>query len=407
MRAKAAFLTAIGAMLAVLVLAPSSLFAQNRSSWRTAADIRTGSQGTISGTVVSLTTEGFRITTDDDLTGTEVRVDTTGSTRYGGVLPGGESIVSGDAGLRELRIGDRVRVTGSATSASTVRATDVMLIGRSVSAAPRAGTQPGNELDGIIRDIRIRDRSFVLEADDGTRTTIVGTDETPVRFEGQTYSLRNLEVGDRVRVVVDTRLSSGGVRAREIQVLVDSTPDVAGGIRSQNYVTGRVERIDTRANRITVNADRVGQVRVELSKAVGAGGRQFRATDVQVGDRVRVWGAYTGTNVFRAERVEFGSADDAYQDDEFRDQGQEPFEGFSTVVFYGVIERNETAEDRLRIRDRENDRDVEIVVDEEFVVLREAGSFVRAAELRQGDNVVVKAFRDARGNYIAQTIRLR
>lgn len=404
MRAKAALVSAIGAMLTILVVLPSSLFAQDRSSWRTAADIRAGSQGTVSGTVASITTGGFRITTDDDVAGTEIRVDTTGSTRYGGVLSGGESIVSGDAGLRELRIGDRVRVTGSATASATVRATDVMLIGRS---APTVGTRPGNTLEGVVQDIRIFDRSFVLEADDGTRTTIVATADTPVMFEGQTYTIQNLEVGDRVRVVVDAQLTSGGVRARGIDVLQDVTPDVVGGIRSANYVTGRVERIDTRSNRITVNADRVGQLRVDLSRAVGVGGREFRATDVQVGDRVRVWGAYTGTNVFRAERVEFGTAEDAYQDDEFRDRGQEPFEGYSTVVFYGVIERNETAEDRLRIRDRENDRDVEIVVDEEFVVLREAGSFVRAAELRQGDNVVVKAFRDSRGSYIAQTIRLR
>lgn len=405
MRPRASFSAAFGMVVTLLALAPASLFAQTRTPWRTADDVRSGTSGTIVGSIISLTGDELRITADEDPAGREVRVDTTRSTRYGGVSAIGDATLSGAAGLRELRIGDRVRVTGSATAARTIRATDVMLIGRSTTVPTGSDSRPKNEMEGVVQDIRTYDRSFVLETDDGTRTTVVATEDTPVMFEGKSYSIRNLEVGDRVRVVVDTTLTSGGVRARRIDVLKDSTPNEVGGIRSTNYVTGRIERID--GNRIILNADRVGQVRVDVSRAVRSDGASFNLSNVQVGDRLRVWGEYTAANAFRAERVEFGTAEDAYRDDEFRDRGQEAFEGYSTVVFYGVVERNQTAEDRLKMRNRDNDRDVEIVVDEEFVVLREAGSFIRSAELRQGDNIVVKAFRDPQGRYIAQTIRLR
>ena len=114
------------------------------------------------------------------------------------------------------------------------------------------------------------------------------------------------------------------------------------------------------------------------------------------------------TVISAGEDGEFGTADDIYADDEFRDQGEEEFEGYSTVVFYGTIEKNPPNEDKITIRDRDSNRDIEIIADEEFVVLRDAGAtFLRAVQLRSGDRVVVKAFRDRAGNYVAQTIRLQ
>jgi hypothetical protein len=365
----------------------------------------------MTGTITRLDANGFGLASDEESATTAARVETTSSTRYTGLGVDAARTDTGSTGFNQLRIGDRVTVSGVGGPAATIRASAVTLIGRAVEtrAAGTAVLDTNRFLEGLVTDIRVTDQSFVLESDSGIRTTIVGTRETPVTYRGETARIANLERGDRVRVEIDARLSSGEIRARQIEVLVDSTPDdPVSSVRSDNYLTGRVTRIESGSKRFTLAADRAGQVRIDAGRAVDSSGQAFRVAGLQVGDRLRVWGSYTGAQAFRAERIEFGTADDIYADDQFRDQGEEAFEGYSTVVFYGTVERNPPNEDKLTIRDRDSRRDIEIVADEEFVVLRETGStFLRAAQLRSGDRVVVKAFRDRAGNYVAQTIRLQ
>ena len=394
----------------LLTLVTVSAFAQTRTTWRTSADIRSGAAGSMTGTVTRLDTNGFGLASDSESASTAARVETTSSTRYTGLGVDASVTQTGSSGFKQLRIGDRVTVSGTGGPAATIRANAVTLIGRAIETRSSSGVLDTNRfIEGRVTDIRATDQSFVLESDSGTRTTIVGTRDTPVTYRGETARIANLERGDRVRVEIDARLSSGEIRARGIEVLEDSTPDdEVSSVRSQNYLTGRVARVESGSERFTVNADRAGQVRIDARNAVDKSGRAFRVRDLQVGDRLRVWGRYTSQQEFRAERIEFGTADDIYADDEFRDQGEEEFEGYSTVVFYGTIEKNPPNEDKITIRDRDSNRDIEIIADEEFVVLRDAGAtFLRAAQLRSGDRVVVKAFRDRAGNYVAQTIRLQ
>jgi hypothetical protein len=365
----------------------------------------------MTGTVVRLDSSSFGLASDEESETTAARVVVGSSTRYTGLGVDATTTETGSSGFNQLRVGDRVTVSGVGETAATIRANAVTLIGRAIQSrsADSSVYDTNRFLEGRVADIRATDNSFILESSSGTRTTVVGTRETPVTYQGQTARIANLERGDQVRVEIDARLSSGEIRARRIEVLVDSTPDEGtADIRSQNYLTGRVTRVESNDARFTVSADRAGQVRVDADRAVDREGRAFRVGSLQVGDRLRIWGAYTGPQAFRAERIEFGSADDIYADDEFRDQGEDEFEGYSTVVFYGNVERNPPNEDKITIRDRDSDRDIEIVADEEFVVLRDGGAtFLRAAQLRSGDRVVVKAFRDRAGNYVAQTIRLQ
>jgi len=112
-------------------------------------------------------------------------------------------------------------------------------------------------------------------------------------------------------------------------------------------------------------------------------------------------------DIARADRIEVGTAADATASDQLKDRGQEPYLGFSTVILSGVVEKNPPNDDKITIHNRNERRDLEITVDEEFIVLRPDDTFIRASQLRQGDSVVIKAFRDPRGEYIAQTIRLQ
>ena len=397
------YLSLLGAMLLSV-----GLFAQT-GTWQSPRDIDLNERGELTGEVVSRSGDSFEVRPDTGV-GNVIRVFSSSSTRYRGLGTDPAATQLGSAGLVNLGIGDRVRVTGVGSTAQTVRAEFVQLLGRAITSAPAATTPSSTILvvEGVIDDILLTDQSFVLRGDTGETWKIVGTRETPVIFEGSTYQLGNLERGDRVRVDVDSRLASGELRAGRIEVLEDSTPDDdTPSILSNNYLTGRVGRIESRGNRFVFRSDRAGEILIEAGRAVDARGEPFRTANIQVGDRLRIWGEYTADQRFRADRIEVGTAADATASDQLKDRGQEPYLGFSTVILSGVVEKNPPNEDKITIHNRNERRDLEITVDEEFIVLRPDDTFIRASQLRQGDNVVIKAFRDPRGEYIAQTIRLQ
>lgn len=396
----------IFSIFSVFALA-GGLLAQT-ANWGSAAEVDLNERGTITGTVESVGGDSFEILPDSGR-GTTIRVTSAATTRFTRFGAEGES-VSGSAGLNFMRAGDRVRVEGVGIVGPAVRAETVALIGRPAAAPGTAPSETILTVEGVIDSILPADQSFTLRGDDGQTWTIVGTDATPVIFKGEKYRLQNLETGDRVRVDVDSRLTSGELRAGRIEVLVDATPDEEAplpSIAAGNFLTGRVGRIEARGARFVFRSDRAGEVMIDAGRAVNAAKQPFRIQDIQVGDRLRIWGEYTGQRRFRADRIEPGTAADAQATEQFRDRGQEPYLGFSPVIFYGTVERNPPNEDRLTIRDRDARRSIEIVVDEEFVVLRTDETYLRASQLRQGDDVVIKAFRDPRGEYIAQTIRLQ
>ena len=69
----------------------------------------------------------------------------------------------------------------------------------------------------------------------------------------------------------------------------------------------------------------------------------------------------------------------------------------------------ETLEDASTVGVRETDtnRIVRIFVIDDFVVRTKGNTYVTAETLRVNDRVIIQAYRDARGNLIAQTIRLQ
>jgi hypothetical protein len=77
------------------------------------------------------------------------------------------------------------------------------------------------------------------------------------------------------------------------------------------------------------------------------------------------------------------------------------------VTIYGTVSQSLSNGPQLVIRDSENSQTVRLYVLEDFVVRTRSGGYATADRLREGDPVVVKAYRDADGNYIAQAIRQR
>ncbi|HKO57136.1 MAG TPA: hypothetical protein VJ276_14760, partial [Thermoanaerobaculia bacterium] len=77
------------------------------------------------------------------------------------------------------------------------------------------------------------------------------------------------------------------------------------------------------------------------------------------------------------------------------------------VTIYGTVTGTLADAPRLTLRDSQG-RTVRVLVTEDFVVRgKSATSYETADRLKNGDAVVVKAYQDPTGDYIAQTIRLR
>lgn len=416
------------------VLTSTTLLAQS-GYWNRASDIRLGVHGGMIGTVTDVDEPRRRVTIvpDADPDARVVVTTDTLATQYRGFGEERE-VYAGAAAFTHLRVGDRIEVRGAGGANQSIAAEDVYLLGRSVEAPrPRETDQPGT-LTGTVRSVTTRDSRVVIETDARTMHTIFGSASTPVYYQGQVYRIRNIEVGDRVRVDVESA-TRDGVRARRIDVLASvSRPDeAAAGNRMVTSIVGRVTRADARALTLRVATDRGREIRVDAQRATDRNGRRFRVSDVQSGDVLEISGQFLGTDTFRADTIRFTGErqieipverdDDDDEEDEEEDGEEEDAEerddedeeefrrdrddGFTRVVFYGTIRRSLERSSTLVIRDSATDRDVSLFVDDEFFVRTRDGANTTASQLRVGDSVAVKAFRDEEDRLIAQTIRLR
>ena len=422
----------IAPLFALVSLLSLSASAQE-GGWQTSNDVREGSRGSMVGTVAD-TNEGrneIQLTPDDASAPVTVIGDTVSTvyTGFGGVINGKPEIFSGSRGFSNVRVGDRIEVRGTGRGTGAIVAEQISLLGRSIAADPVGvgdTRSPGNistpttvatgsgttsrttRIDGIVRQVNGADNRVVVETDRREMLTVRGSSTTPVYYRNQPYRIRDLETGDRIRIDADV---SGGttneIMARSIEV-VQSVQERSGAGTTTgsngNQVTtisGRVTAVDRSANTVRIDNGR-GEVVIDLAGASDPTGRRFRATDLQTGDQVDITGAYS-------------SASDIFVGSTVRFVDQTLTAGSGTraatlapgyVTIYGTITQSLSDAPYLTIRDASNVSQ-RIYALEDFVVRTKAGAYSTAERLRNADSVVVKAYRDADGNLIAQTIRLR
>jgi len=130
-----------------------------------------------------------------------------------------------------------------------------------------------------------------------------------------------------------------------------------------------------------------------------------------LGDRVDISGSYgSNSQVFSATTVRFN--EDVFSP--APDSSQPPTTGGAgsgadlvTVSVSGTVTETLQNAPTLSIRDRTSGRVITLYVTDDFAVRTKSGSYTTADHLNVNDGVLVKAYRDADGNYIAQTIRMR
>ena len=428
----------IRAIFVFAAFAAVAAFGQDRTVWRTSADVQEGGRGSITGTVTDLEAGRDRIIlTPDDALSDRVTVDTDSvSTQYngfGGTINGSPEIFVGSSGFNNVRAGDRVEVRGTASGGNVVRAERVTLLGRpvdapqtgvgqtrsptSISTPTASGTRPSTaperigRIEGVVQQINAEAGRLVIVTDQRELLTVRTPQGTPVRYHGDTYRVSNLEVGDRIRVEAEGGGAGGNatdVRARSIEV-TQSAAESGSKSSGVGGLNGRVTRVDRVNNVIQVDAGR-GPIAVDLRSATDPEGRQVRARDVQAGDRVELSGSYNGST-YVATTLRFGD-----------DSGTTITQGPSTpppalprsngelgvVTIYGTVSQTLADGPQLVLHDTQNEgRTIRVYALEDLPVRTKTGTWSTATQLRVSDSVVVKAYRDGDGNYIAQTIRIR
>ena len=401
------------AICALLALTAVSSFAQN---------------SLLTGTIIDVDEGRGRLQIEyDDRTRMTIETDAISTVYhgFGGLIAGKPEIFTGSSGLSNVRLGDRVEIRGSERGQGVWKADRVTLLGRDVAAGSvgvgttrqptsattpvddratgTAATQSGGNVEGTIRTINEAEGRLVIQTPQRRMITVRTYRNTPVLYQGQTYAVTNLEVGDRIRVEAEARTAQADeINARRITV-VQSVQD-AGTAPSGGRVTtitGRVSRVEPGLDRVFVEDGRE-EIRVDMVQAEDATGDVIRARDIRVGDMVEITGSFNRVgDMFNASTVRFTEAD--------RTAPGQPgaFDRPALVTTGGLI--TETLEDAVTVGLRETDTNqvVRIWVAPDFTVRTKAGTYVAATTLRERDSVIVQAYRDARGNLIAQTIRLR
>lgn len=405
----------ISAVCALLALTAVSTFAQSRPMTGTVIDVDEG-RGRL------------QVEYDDDQTRMTIETDAISTIYYGfgGVIAGKPEIFTGSSGLSNVRLGDRIEIRGSERGQGVWKADRITLLGRNVAAGSvgvgttreptsvstttddRVSTTvaegSNSNIEGTIRTINEDDGRLVIQTPQRRMITVRTYRNTPVVYRGETYKVTNLEVGDRIRVEIEPRSAqSDEINARRIIVVqsVQDTGTTSPGGRVTT-IEGRVSRVEPGLDRVFVEDDR-DEVRVDMVQAEDATGAAIRARDLRVGDMVEITGSYNRVgDIFNASTVRFTSADRTTPND---DGGT--FDRPALVTTGGAV--TETLEDAITLGLRETDtnRVVRIWVAPDFVVRTKAGTYVQASTLRVKDTVIVQAYRDGRGNLIAQTIRMR
>jgi hypothetical protein len=401
-----------------------------------AQSISEGARGSIVGTVADVDEARNQIAVDPDQNGSRITVlSDSVSTQYngfGGVINGQPEIFTGSQGLANVRAGDRIEVRGVGQANYSIRADVVTLLGRP-TVAPQTGVGTTRSptsvstptatttaqsarvapLEGTIQDVNPNDGRLVIVTDRREVMTVRVSSATPVAYKGVAYRISNLEVGDRIRVNPDPSTSAtAGDEMRANSIEVTRSVQEGTNVPKTNTVAGRVASTDRSLDMVTMDTGRQS-IRIDVATASDSTGRRVRAADFRQGDRIEVTGRYSGTatDLFVANVVRWvdESAPSAPTPSGTTEDVLAPPPGaqeLGAVTIYGTVTDTLANSPQLVVRDNTN-RTVRLNVLEEFVVKGRNGGYTTAVRLKAGDNVVVKAFRDLDGNYIAQTIRLR
>ena len=117
-------------------------------------------------------------------------------------------------------------------------------------------------------------------------------------------------------------------------------------------------------------------------------------------------GTYSN-DVFVATTVRFANTDSGTIEVRPSDSGAGGQFDLGLVTIYATVQSTLATAPQLVVRDTQSNGRLRVYAADDLVIRTRSGGYTTADRLREGDAIVIKAYRDADGNYIAQTIRMR
>jgi hypothetical protein len=290
--------------------------------------------------------------------------------------------------------------------------------------------------EGVVRSVDPEEFRVVVADDSGQVFVAIGSGTTPVRFEGSTYRIANLEVGDRVTL---TFSGEGGTRRLEaIDVLesVSSFPHAAppaslpraepspraGRRTTLTAVVGKVDQLHPNRNTIRVITDGgLSWVRIDTTNAQTPDGAAFNVSELRFGETIEATGSIADDGRLIATVIRRASQFPADAPPPFvvnePDDMEEPEDaddfaslyaprdiGWLDVVrFGGEVVSAPGSNQKLVVRNDVTGNHEEVWCDAGFVALVDDEP-VAAADLAPGTRVTIQALRVSEG-LVAQSVR--
>lgn len=291
-------------------------------------------------------------------------------------------------------------------------------------------------IEGTVRSVDPEELRVVIVTPSGEIVAAYGNESTPVRFEGSTYRISNLEVGDRIKMTLTGAEDDRRVEAIDV---IESVPpserpaprpetepvseDVlsdAGTGTTLTSVVGKVDQTRPERNLIRVIAESgLSWVRIDAANARTPDGDVFEVSDLEFGETIEAIGSIgnngelIASTIRRESEVRRGLPPPVMSDvDESVVPRETPVQSVYTpreiswldlVEFEGEIVAPLNGTQTLTIRNDVTGADEIVWCDSAFIAMVDDEDPLPADELEEGMQVEIRALRVSEG-LVAQSI---
>lgn len=295
-----------------------------------------------------------------------------------------------------------------------------------------------SSIEGTVRSVDPAEQRVVIVTPSGEIIAAHGAESTPVRFEGSTYRISDLEVGDRIRMSLTG--TGHDQRLEAIDVLESVPPEARPGPRPEpepvgdtvlpevsegttlTSVSGKVDQTRPDRNLIRVIAEGgLSWVRIDATNASTPDGEPFDVSDLAFGETIVATGIIgtngqlVATTIRRESEIRDGTPPPLMHDvdePEPMESGGEMVQSvysprqikwLDVVEFEGEIVSPLNGAQTMTIRNDITGSTEVIWCDRSFVAMIDEEDPITAEELEEGMRVEVRALRVSEG-LVAQSI---
>lgn len=294
--------------------------------------------------------------------------------------------------------------------------------------------------EGVVRSVDPDEHRVVILTGGGEIVAAVGSDATPVLYSGSTYRIRNLEVGDRIRMTAEGDGDNRRVASIEVLESVPRTeqaperPPVAPArapettsapsrvdVTTLTSVVGKVDQTRPDRNLIRIIADGgLSWVRIDAANAQTPEGAPFKVSDLKFGETIEAIGKVGSNGEIVATVIRRGSEvydgipapailvdeEPELEDDDEPASVYVPREikWLDVVEFRGQVVAALDGTQTMTIRNEVTGADDVVWCDQSLLAIHD-GDPTEASEIESGMTVEVRALRVSEG-LVAQVIRI-